>query len=77
MSDTSTQQEDRPMSKIKEIGMFNTPKDWPVLQHWIEMHGPEDRIHLWTAACMAWNLAAKLANDGIEEEEVSDEATDS
>jgi len=45
---------------IKPHGLFNTPEDWSVIQAWIEAHPKEDQIHLWTAAAMAWNLAAKL-----------------
>lgn len=45
---------------IKPHGMFNTPDNWAVIQQWIEAHPKEDQIHLWTAAGMAWNLAAKL-----------------
>lgn len=56
------------MQTIKPIGLFHTPKDWPELQDWIERHSPEERAHLWTAACMAWNLAAKITSP--EEEDV-------
>ena len=46
--------------QIKPMGLFNTPEDWQVIEEWIMAHAPEDRLHLWTAAGMAWNLAAKL-----------------
>jgi hypothetical protein len=46
-------------ANIKSLGFFHTPKDWPELEAWIERHAPEDRAHIMTAACMAWNLAAK------------------
>lgn len=58
--------------KLKYINMFNTPEDWPALQDWIERHLPEDRAHLYTAACMAWNLAVYLQDmpePGMDEEE--------
>jgi hypothetical protein len=48
--------------KIKPSGMFHTPDDWDELTAWIERHNAEDRVHLFTAAAMAWNLAAKLTN---------------
>lgn len=40
--------------------MFHTPKDWEELERWILLHSAEDRPHLFTAAMMAWNLAASL-----------------
>lgn len=45
---------------LKAYDLFATPKDWAAIQNWIERHPKEDQIYLWTAACMAWNLAAKL-----------------
>ena len=45
---------------IQPIGIINTPESWDQLEDWIEAHSPEDRAHLWTAAGMAWNLAAEL-----------------
>ena len=48
---------------IVPIGLFNTPKDWEELQTWIEAHNREDIPHLWTAAAMAWNLAAEITNE--------------
>jgi len=48
---------------IKPIGLFNTPDNWSVIEKWIEAHSPEDRAHLWTAAGMAWNLAANLTKE--------------
>ena len=49
---------------IKPVGLFHTPEDWDELMAWIHRHSPEDRAHLTTAAAMAWNLAAKLTEDG-------------
>jgi hypothetical protein len=46
--------------QIKPMGLFNTPQDWKVIEEWIMAHPKEDQMHLWTAAGMAWNLAAKL-----------------
>lgn len=48
-------------------GMFHTPDDWDALNAWIERHPPADRIHLITAAMMAWNLAAKLTAPATDE----------
>lgn len=48
--------------KIDEQQMFATPKGWKTLESWIERHPAEDRIHLYTAAMMAWNLAARITN---------------
>jgi len=48
---------------IKSIGLFHTPKDWDELMVWIHAHNDEDKAHLTTAAAMAWNLAAKEANN--------------
>jgi hypothetical protein len=46
--------------RLEPVGLFHTPADWPELQAWIESHAPSERAHLYTAACMAWNLAARL-----------------
>tara|TARA_R110000796_G_scaffold245976_1_gene370508 strand:+ start:519 stop:686 length:168 start_codon:yes stop_codon:yes gene_type:complete len=46
---------------IKPHQLFNTPDDWDTITAWIDAHPKGDRIHLWTAAGMAWNLAAKLS----------------
>ena len=56
---------------IKPVDLFHTPKDWKYIEKWIERHGLEDRVHLWTAACMAWNLAASIVN----EEETDNDGT--
>lgn len=45
---------------IQPIGMIHTPESWKQLEDWIEAHEPSERAHLWTAAGMAWNLAAQL-----------------
>jgi len=57
--------------KLQPNELFHTPKDWAELERWIEKHPAHDgtRIHVYTAALMAWNLAAKLTN----EEEGSEE----
>ena len=46
--------------------MFHTPDSWKEVVDWIEAHPREDRIHLYTAAVMAWNLAAKITNEETE-----------
>lgn len=51
------------MSKLTKNGMFNTPKNWKEIEDWINLHSPEDRIYLLTAAMMAWNLAAELTKE--------------
>ena len=48
--------------------MFHTPDEWKEVVDWIEAHPPEDRIHLWTAAGMTWNLAASIVNTGVTED---------
>ena len=66
-----------PAERIKKVlkvsnnfeKLFTTPKDWKQLENWIELHPPEDRIHLYTAAFMAWNLATKLVNEVSNKEE--------
>ncbi|MBW1853219.1 MAG: hypothetical protein JRJ00_00810 [Deltaproteobacteria bacterium] len=55
------------MPKIKENTIFATPKKWSDIEKWIERHNPEERVHLYTVAMMAWNLAAAVTN--IEENE--------
>tara|TARA_R100000951_G_scaffold108976_1_gene105632 strand:- start:16510 stop:16668 length:159 start_codon:yes stop_codon:yes gene_type:complete len=46
--------------KLEPMGIISTPESWKQLSDWIEAHAPEERAHLWTAAGMAWNLAAEL-----------------
>jgi len=41
------------------LGFFATPENWVELSAWIESHPREEHIHLYTAACMAWNLCVK------------------
>ena len=53
-------------TKLEPHGFFHTPSDWAEITDWIERHAPEDRIHLMTAAMMAWNLAAKLTTPDTE-----------
>lgn len=49
---------------IKPAAMFNTPKDWAALEDWINLHTNfHERMHILTAAYMAWNLACKYVND--------------
>ena len=49
---------------LKPAAMFNTPEDWDELQKWINLHtNMHERLHIMTAACMAWNLACKYVND--------------
>ena len=49
---------------IKPNKFFNTPDDWDALEAWINLHYGHERLHVMTAACMAWNLACKYVNDG-------------
>lgn len=49
-----------PHITLQPVHMFRTPENWAEIQDWINRHAPEDRAHLYTAAIMAWNLAAKL-----------------
>jgi len=52
---------------LTPVNMFHTPADMAELQGWIERHSPQDRAHLYTAAMMAWNLAAKLTAPATDE----------
>ena len=53
--------------QISEHNLFRTPDNFKELEDWIERHTPEERIHLYTAAFMAWNLAARITNNTAEE----------
>ena len=48
---------------IKPNKFFHTPDDWDALEAWINLHYGHERLHIMTAACMAWNLACKYVND--------------
>jgi len=52
------------MPKIAPVNLFHTPEDWDELMKWIDAHSLEDRAHLTCAAAMAWNLAAKVTQEG-------------
>lgn len=64
-------------STIKTIGLFRTPESWKEIEDWIERHPAEERIHLMTAAAMAWNLAAAVSQSHLTEikEKMEDLAT--
>lgn len=50
--------------KMEPVQLFNTPENWGELNKWIELHSNyHERMHVMTAAYMAWNLACKIAND--------------
>lgn len=53
-------------TKLESHGLFHTPASAKELENWIERHNAEDRIHLYTAAGMAWNLAVKLHDAQLE-----------
>ena len=53
--------------KLEPAIMFNTPENWKELNKWIMAHSDaQERMHLMTAACMAWNLACKYMNDNAD-----------
>lgn len=54
--------------KIQHVDMFHTPNGWDEIEAWITRHNAEERAHLWTAAVMAWNLAAELTNQTEKED---------
>jgi len=50
--------------KMEPVQLFNTPENWGELNKWIELHSNyHERMHVMTAAYMAWNLACKYVND--------------
>jgi hypothetical protein len=53
---------------LTPTNLFHTPENLDELMCWIERHSPEDRAHLYTAAMMTWNLAAKLTAPATGEE---------
>ena len=64
-------------ANIKSVGFFHQPESWEELQGWIERHAPEDRVHITTAAVMAWNLAARFDahNEATESARMSQKET--
>jgi len=44
-------------------GFFHTPENFGEIQSWIEQHDADSRVHVLTAAMMAWNLASKLIDE--------------
>ena len=53
---------------LKPAAMFHTPEDWDELTNWINKHSNyHERLHVMTAACMAWNLVCKYVNDDNDE----------
>jgi hypothetical protein len=53
---------------IGKVDLFHTPENMESLQNWIELHNGADKIHIYTAAMMAWNLASKLVDEAMEED---------
>lgn len=60
------------MNKTKEVqiketaikfgysGLFHTPSNLKEVQEWIELHSPQEKIHLYTAMQMTANFYAGL-----------------
>ena len=48
---------------LTKHALFNTPDNLAALDNWIHLHPPEERIHLYTAAYMAWNLAVEISTN--------------
>jgi hypothetical protein len=59
-------------TEIKQNKMFNTPDSMESLQDWIERLNGQERVVAYTAAGMAWNLAAKLVGDKNTEEDIKE-----
>jgi hypothetical protein len=51
---------------LKPVHMFATPENWPELERWLMGLTGAERAVATTAALMAWNLAAKIVNEGTE-----------
>ena len=54
-------------NQIKPTPMFHTPESWKEVADWIEAHPREDRVHLYTAAGMTWNLAVAVTQSETED----------
>jgi hypothetical protein len=65
MPESYTEKEIRVKSPdlLEKHALFNTPDNLAVLDNWINLHPPEERIHLYTAAYMAWNLAVEISTN--------------
>jgi len=51
------------MSKmLAENQLFTSPSSYEHIENWIEKHPGEDKIHLYTASIMTWNLASNLTD---------------
>ena len=49
---------------LEPVQLFNTPENWVELNKWIMAHTDyQERMHIMTAAYMAWNLACAIVND--------------
>ena len=55
------------MVNLEPNKMFHTPEHMMALMDWIEKLNGQEKVIAYTAAGMAWNLAAKLANDESDE----------
>lgn len=53
--------------KIKEEKTFVTPKDMDDLINRLNSFSGQEKAIAWLAAMMAWNLACKLTNEELEE----------
>jgi hypothetical protein len=63
------------IQRIQPCGLFHTPENLDQLMAWCERHPAHDgtRLHVMTAAMMAWNLACKIAKEN-HPEDYSDES---
>mgnify|MGYP000461419817 CR=1 FL=1 len=52
---------------IQQCNLFHTPDSFKEVSDWIELHAPEERIHLYTAAHMTMNLCAQIIKQEKEE----------
>lgn len=49
--------------KLNKQNLFATPKSFKEIEDWIELHSPEDRAHLYTAAMMTWNYLVEAIEE--------------
>lgn len=50
--------------KLTQCNLFTTPSSFKDIEKWIELHPPEEKVHLYTVAYMVNNLLAEWQKEG-------------
>ena len=66
--DTGKVEPIRTKQRIKGVSICHTPENWAELDDYISGLSGSEKAVAYLGAYMAWNLAAKIVNEGLENE---------